>query len=122
MQFPQQIFIDGALFDNREVGQIQVRNTLAAPYGQSFNCPICMRQWAVVMISGQPTHALNSFCSHHAIGEKLGTWNFGHIANYQVPGSLWLSYDDQWNSRLRGRVLEREFLLHYDAYFKDLIS
>lgn len=110
-EFTQYIFLRKELLAVSKVGKFWVREQLCAPYGEAFFCPICAEVWATVTVEGQPTHCRNAFCERHEIGDRLGTWSFGTVERWQLPGSLWSSYDSVWNSRLPPAALQRELLL-----------
>ena len=110
----QHFLIRGKHYGTVERGQIWAHSERAAAFGYAFFCPLCTELWAQCPVEGQASQVHISPCDKHQIGERLGAWSHGHVASYQVPGSLMLSYDQTWNDVLPLAVLVREFHLHYN--------
>lgn len=112
----QHFLIRGKHLGTVERERIWVHSEKAEAYGYAFFCPLCAETWALCPVEGQPTLPHISPCDKHRQGDKLGDWNHGSIAPYQVPGSLMLSYEQTWNDALPLAVLVREFHLHYNLH------
>lgn len=83
------------------------------PTGAGFFCPICSELWANCPVEGQISIMMWRACDHHKYGDPPhGTWSAGRIHRDDVPGSLWLDHDPQWNETMPPAVLAREVLLH----------
>ena len=75
------------------------------PFGKFFFCPKCAEIWA-----GMKVESRDSFIEHRNC-EKHQAIHWSNMA-----GSLWLSWDDVWNSNLPLELLKREFLLQYEVF------
>lgn len=78
------------------------------PWGKFFFCPKCSEIWA-----GMKVESRDSFIEHRNC-EKHQTIHWTNMA-----GSLWLSWDNVWNSNLPLELLKREFLLQYEVLCND---
>ena len=116
-------FIRGQYICSAPAEPHRVHSELCQPYGRAFFCPLCSEVWALAPVEGQPTHCHHAFCDkHHPEDPVIGTWNFGHIYSWDVPGSLWISYENQWNLDLPKEILEREFMLLMGQHNSELSS
>lgn len=77
-----------------------VHGQLQEAFGKCFFCPKCGELWAGAQVQEQDTFIEHMLCDRHE-----------PTATAPVPGSLWLSWDNDWNAALPVEVLEREFLL-----------
>lgn len=98
-----------------------VHNQRVEAYGLAFFCPICARLWATCPVEGEPTSVISCPCERHAVGDRLGSWSHGYVDPWQTPGSIFLSYDREWNDCLPKGVLLRELTL-LDNRKKETIS
>lgn len=111
-EFVQHFFIRGNYFGTTTRPLYWVHNEIQnAPFGMAFFCPICAELWAVCPVEGEATQVETQFCEKHKYGDSYGRWSSGQVWRLDIPGSLWSSYDDQWNAGLSQQVLKRELLL-----------
>ena len=76
-----------------------VHGTLALQESVVYVCPVCGDAWARVVVPGQRFWATHIPCRKH------------HIYINEVPGSLWLSWDPDYNNSFPLEVMKREFEL-----------
>lgn len=88
-----------------------VHNEIHQAVGQAFFCPICADCWARAVISGRPTQVRHRPCERHQPGFKLNGNSLGHVSFGEIPGSLYLMENREWNTSLPDAVVRREFRL-----------
>lgn len=78
-----------------------------APLGYAFFCPQCGEVWAIAPIPERDFQVWTRPCRRHTYPLSL-------------PGSLWLSWDEDFNDALPEGVVRREFELHLTAAEKEI--
>lgn len=112
------------IVEGKYLGSVQLKaewphksTTPVPPKGQCFFCPACARLWAECPVEGQSSMIWSLVCERHAPGDKIGGMGPERTGMYLVgscspPGSLWLSWDNDFNSTLPAAVVSRELILH----------
>ena len=95
-------FIEGAHFGSDPARAIQYQGMFLKPKGLFFFCKFCGRMWAECPVDNETSSIAVMPCERH---KPNYSWD--------VPGSVWLSWDSSWTDSLPKSVLEREFSLHY---------
>lgn len=96
----QLFFLQGQLIAEQQAKPITVHAQRQMPFGKAFFCPECAEIWAQSLIEGRRTFVEHILCERHPA-----------TSTSPLPGSLWLSWDLEWNRSLPQELLEREFLL-----------
>lgn len=96
----QLFFLHGELVAEQPAKKGFVHAQLRFPAGKGFFCPICAELWFTALVSGRETYIEHILCERHPASPSR-----------PLPGSLWLSWDNNWNAALPQVLLEREILL-----------
>ena len=104
MSWRQAFIVGGRVLGWADRSRIFVHGELQAPTGVAFFCPECVALWAVCPIQGEPTYPLVRPCERHS------------RTFYDHGGSLWLNWDQSFNSALPPPAISREFDLAVSAY------
>lgn len=85
--------------------------TRAAPRGVAFFCPSCGRIWATAQVVGEKWYSVAASCA-----------NCDAIDILNVPGSLWIQLNKDFNEALPREILLREFdlALKYNEHLETL--
>lgn len=108
----QHFFIEGRLVASAERRPILYAGQLAIPDSLLFYCRLCGDVFARAIIedSERPAQAWQSI---RCVCRKCRP---RYPSMYEVPGSLWLSYDDNYLKALPGPVLEHEVKVHFEHF------
>jgi len=110
--YTQYFFIEGTYLAESSRGPWKVQTTIREPPSSLFYCPICGNTWARVQVEhGGIVHGWQAYSR---ICQKCPS-DF----KYEAPGSIWLSWDQEYLNKLPLAVLKREFLLLYNWRFKN---
>lgn len=96
----QSFFLRGSLVAQQPAKPEIIHAQLSQPFGKAFFCPHCSEIWAIAVVENRDT-----FCEHIPCELHPPTPSF------PLQGSLWLSWNENWNKNLPQPLLEREFLL-----------
>lgn len=100
-----EVFIDGRYYGRMDLPFGRVGKVHTPPEGAVFFCPHCGDVWARVLEEGRYHQGYAVGCSKHS--------------HWDVPGSLWLSWDSNWNAALPPDAIRREFLLTLDHWSRE---
>lgn len=110
----------GQLIGTATRRQVFIHASLATPMGKAFFCPICAELWLIAQVEGQTTQVDTKLCERHKPGEVYGTWSSGKLFGTEIAGSIWSSYDSDWNAALPDLLIKREFELHLQQHEGEL--
>ena len=96
----QSFFLRDQLIVSQEVKPFFLHGQPSLPFGKAFFCPHCAEIWASAIVENRDTYVEHIPCDSHPA-----------TPSSPPPGSLWLSWDRNWNAALPQQLLEREFLL-----------
>lgn len=102
----QHFFIENEHYGSILAQPVQRQGVYYQPSGQAFFCPECSRLWANCPVDGRRTMVWSCPCEKEVFGNTI--WK-----GFHYPGSIWLSWDMEWNKCLPKKVLAREFILCY---------
>lgn len=118
----QHYFIRGKYYGSAERQPVYHHAERCNPTGLAFFCPFCGEVWALCPVEGQPFNSYNSPCEKHKRTDELGSSSLGRITRLEVPGSLLLPFDPEWNDALPRELLAREFLIHFNHQSENHLS
>jgi hypothetical protein len=98
-------FIRGKYITSVKPSTVLVHGIKTIPWGVAFFCPFCSEIWALATIDDRETGIQGRPCDRHT----------PYSPSRGVSGSIWISWDEEWNNDLPVELLIREFLLHYDV-------
>jgi hypothetical protein len=109
MPITQHFIIEGKYLGSTERDMVYVHSQKQVPTSYAFFCPKCAALWAtcpVEVVPGQPEHFMvwTRACKRH----------FYHAQ--EVPGSLWMEWDKDFNAAFPPEVLRWELNRHLDLY------
>jgi hypothetical protein len=99
-----------------------VGGTPTPPVGTALFCPLCSEVWFLAPIEGEATRVECRPCERHDAGARLGKSSLGAVSRLEPVGSVWRSWDSEWNEALPREVLKRELLLtinHYERSYHE---
>lgn len=99
------VFIGGKHYGKMRLPFGRVGKEPTPPEGGAFFCPTCGEIWARVLEEGRWHQVYTVGCSKHS--------------HWDIPGSLWLSWDSNWNAALPPEVIRREFHLVLQQWEKE---
>jgi len=101
MTYTQRFFIRGQPFGAAERGLVFIHAEACQPWSIAFFCPQCGDVWAKAEIEGSRYHVYTHPCDKHP--SRTPVWI------NDVPGSILLPLDKDYNDALPLAVLKREF-------------
>lgn len=102
--YNQHLFLRERFFGS--FGRTQLKDKPSCPpKGYAFFCPTCSELWANCPIVGQQTNVLTMLCDKHP------AWSL-----FTAPGSMWLSWDKDWQRDFPMVLAKREFELMIKLY------
>lgn len=87
-----------------------IKGELERPISRAFFCPICGEVWARVVVEGASEfQSYTRTCARHD-----PRWSI------EIPGSIWISWDRDFQDAFPSEALKREVRLHLDHAQWDL--
>ena len=104
MSFPQHFIIEGDFLGSSPREPQLIHGIYMKPFSYAYFCPVCAEIWARCPIEDRPFTVWTLPCRGHTTG------------HYQVPGSLTLSWDNDFNLAFPPRVVEWECDRHLEYF------
>lgn len=104
-QFTQQFFVEGRYLGEAPRSLIFAQETPQPPIGYVFFCPVCGELWAVCPVV-KANGSLRGFFAWTRLCRKHPP------SGNQIPGSIWITWEEDFIKAFPRDVLLREFELH----------
>lgn len=103
-RYKQSFFVNGKYLGEAMRQPVHVHESLQAPHGTAYFCPVCASIWAVFPVVDTMTQQQLDFMPYRVPCAAHTNTDWGAI-----PGSIWSAWDDEFNSILPDDVIRYEF-------------